>query len=57
MVLNFLRHHDRDKCYLQYIVRNISWMKSGGAHVSTFCYLNPGLLYTMHAFQVLHFDA
>ena len=23
-------------------------MKSGGAHVSTSCYLNPGLLYTMH---------
>ena len=31
-------------CQLQYIVSNISWMKSGGAHVSTSCYLNPGLL-------------
>ena len=26
-------------------------MKSGGAHVSTACYLNPGLLYTMHTLQ------
>ena len=24
-------------------------MKSGGEHLSTSCYLNPGLLYTMHA--------
>ena len=26
-------------------------MKSGGAHVSTSCYLNPGLLYTMHTLR------
>ena len=53
MVLNLLRHHHHDKymCQLQYIVSHISWMKSGGAHVSTSCYLNPGLLYTMHTFK------
>ena len=26
-------------------------MKSGGAHVSTSYYLNPGLLYTMHTLR------
>ena len=26
-------------------------MKSGGAHVSTSCYFNPGLLYTMHTLR------
>ena len=26
-------------------------MKSGGAHVNTSCYLNPGLLYTMHTLK------
>ena len=26
-------------------------MKSGGAHVSTSCYLNAGLLYTMHTLK------
>ena len=26
-------------------------MKSGGPHVSTSCYLNPGLLYTMHTLR------
>ena len=26
-------------------------MKSGGAHVSTSCYLNPCLLYTMHTLR------
>ena len=26
-------------------------MKSDGAHVSTSCYLNPGLLYTMHTLR------
>ena len=26
-------------------------MKSGGAHVSTSFYLNPGLLYTMHTLK------
>ena len=42
-------------CQLQYIVSNISWMKSGGANVSTSCYLNPGLLYTMHTLWfILH---
>ena len=38
-------------CWLQYIVSIISWMKSGGAHVSASCYLNPGLLYTMHTLR------
>ena len=38
-------------CQLQYIVSNISWMKSGGADVSTSCYLDPGLLYTMHTLR------
>ena len=33
------------------IVSNISWMKSGGSHVSTSCYLNPGLLYSMHTLR------
>ena len=39
MVPNLLRYHHRDKwiyiymCYLKYIVSNINWMKSGGAHV------------------------
>ena len=27
-------------CQLQYIVSNITWTKSGGAHLSTSCYLN-----------------
>ena len=27
-------------------------MKYGGAHVSTFCYVNPGLLYTMHEREI-----
>ena len=31
-------------CHLQYIVSNISRMKSGGAHVSTSCHLKPGLI-------------
>ena len=26
-------------------------MKYGGAHVSTSCFLNPGLLYTMHTLR------
>ena len=26
-------------------------MKSGGAHIGTSCYLNPGLLYTMHTLR------
>ena len=26
-------------------------MKSGGAYVSTSCYLNPDLLYTLHALR------
>jgi len=30
-------------------------MKSGGAHVSTSCYLNPGLLYTMHTERQIWF--
>ena len=38
-------------CYLQYIDSNISLLKSVGAHVSTSCFLNHGLLYTMHALR------
>ena len=36
---------------LQYIVSNINWMKSGGAHVGISCFSNPGLLYTMHTLR------
>ena len=39
--------------YIQYIVSNISAMKSGGAHVSTSCLSNPGLLYNMLTFHMI----
>ena len=56
IVRNLLRYHHRDKqIQLQYIVSNISLMKSSGAHVSTSCYLNPGLLISLFLILFLSF--